>query len=88
MKQPSPADSHTEGPTVHRPRRPACPRCDGLTERIPRRTLDFVISLALPVRRYRCLAIGCRWEGILFKPRAARAHDLRGNALGGRRPYL
>jgi len=42
-----------------------CPRCQGALIRIKRRPIDRVISLLFPRRRYRCVAIGCGWEGSL-----------------------
>ncbi len=44
---------------------------------------DIVISPVLPVRRYRCVAIGCHWESSQLKSR-----DPRSNAINGRRQYL
>lgn len=43
----------------------ACPRCGGSVERIRRRWTDRLISLVLPVRRYRCHALMCGWKGRL-----------------------
>jgi hypothetical protein len=45
-----------------------CPRCEGALIRIRRRPIDRFVSLVLPRRRYRCLAIGCGWEGTLRTP--------------------
>lgn len=42
-----------------------CPRCRLEMERVERHFLDRVISLAVPVRRYRCVAPRCGWEGTL-----------------------
>jgi hypothetical protein len=42
-----------------------CPRCRGALIRIRRRPIDRFVSLVLPRRRYRCVAIGCGWEGNL-----------------------
>lgn len=47
------------------PARPICPRCSGAVGRVPRHVADRLISLLVPVRRYRCRAMGCRWEGTL-----------------------
>ena len=48
---------------------PACPRCDRSLVRIRRRPLDRLLSLALPVRRYKCHQYTkgrqCTWEGLL-----------------------
>jgi hypothetical protein len=42
-----------------------CPRCKGAIIRIRRTPLDRFLSLFVPLRRYRCVAIGCGWEGSL-----------------------
>jgi hypothetical protein len=42
-----------------------CPRCRGALIRVRRRPIDRLVSLILPRRRYRCVAIGCGWEGNL-----------------------
>jgi hypothetical protein len=42
---------------------PACPRCRGPARRVPRQTLDKLLDLFVPVRRYRCIRQDCRWEG-------------------------
>jgi len=42
-----------------------CPRCKGALIRIRRRPIDRLVSLILPRRRFRCVAIGCGWEGNL-----------------------
>jgi hypothetical protein len=56
------------GPAVGRP---MCPRCLGVLNRVPRRTLDRLISLLVPVRRYRCCMLACAWEGALRNSRFA-----------------
>ena len=43
--------------------RTVCPRCQGSVYRIPRRFIDLLITLLIPVRRYRCREMGCSWEG-------------------------
>jgi hypothetical protein len=43
----------------------ACPRCGGRVERIRRVWSDRLISLVLPVRRYRCCTLMCGWQGRL-----------------------
>jgi len=47
------------------PRYPACPACGGTLARIPRRLIDRIVSLVVLRHRYRCLAMGCGWEGNL-----------------------
>lgn len=48
---------------------PMCPRCLGGLNRVPRGSLDRLISLVVPVRRYRCRALACAWEGRLRNSR-------------------
>jgi hypothetical protein len=49
--------------------RPMCPRCLGGLNRVPRSSLDRLISLVVPVRRYRCRALACAWKGALRNSR-------------------
>jgi len=42
-----------------------CPRCKGSVVRVRRRLIDRLISLVSPRRRYRCLTMGCGWQGTL-----------------------
>lgn len=42
-----------------------CPRCGGTLNRTPRRGIDRLLCLIVSVRRYRCRALGCHWEGNL-----------------------
>ena len=42
-----------------------CPKCDGPIYRIPRRSIDRVLSLISPKHRYRCGSWDCGWEGNL-----------------------
>ena len=46
-----------------------CPRCDGDLIRIRRRPIDRLISLFVSVRRFRCVTLGCNWEGNMRKDR-------------------
>lgn len=57
------------------PARPACPCCGGAVNRVPRRLLDHLISALMPVRRYRCRAVACHWEGTLRDERFDLAPD-------------
>lgn len=41
-----------------------CPRCSGEIHRVHRHLLDRLISLYVPVRRYRCANGSCRWQGL------------------------
>ena len=53
-----------------------CPHCESRAFRIPRRFRDRLISLVVPMRRYRCLSSECGWEGNLPAPRAAKQGGL------------
>jgi hypothetical protein len=41
-----------------------CPRCSGNIHRVHRHALDRLISLYVPVQRYRCANDQCRWHGL------------------------
>jgi hypothetical protein len=41
-----------------------CPRCGGRIHRTHRHASDRLISLVVPVRRYRCMSKDCRWHGL------------------------
>ncbi len=45
------------------PANPPCPKCGEPLFRIPRTLLGRVISLLVPVRRYRCESPLCHWVG-------------------------
>jgi len=40
-----------------------CPWCGGSIHRVHRHWIDHLISLYIPVRRYRCTNNQCRWHG-------------------------
>ena len=46
------------------PRRP-CPQCAGALRRVRRQPADRLPQDGPPLRRYRCVAAGCGWEGLL-----------------------
>ncbi len=51
----------------------SCPRCQRRTGRVSRTGLDRLLSLFMPVVRYRCANPGCGWEGLLMRhPRPRR----------------
>lgn len=50
-----------------------CPRCNGAMHRIPRRFVDYLVSIFMTVHRYRCDAMNCSWEGCLRAKRHSRA---------------
>ena len=41
-----------------------CPKCGGGIHRIHRTAVDRLVSLYVPVRRYRCESEACRWRGL------------------------
>lgn len=51
------------------PRRTAmvCPECGSELHRIHRHTLDRIIGVYVPVRRYQCKNHDCRWRGLRVK---------------------
>ena len=53
-----------------------CPRCHSAAYRVPRRFVDVLLSAFVALRRYRCSAMGCSWEGNL------RVSTLRSKAIG------
>jgi hypothetical protein len=58
-------------PDSHLSATPVCPLCSGLNMgRTIRRPFDHLISLAIPVRRYRCK--GCGWTGNLVVSKISR----------------
>jgi hypothetical protein len=40
-----------------------CPHCGGELQRVHRHSIDRVISVFVPVRRYRCTNRECNWSG-------------------------
>jgi hypothetical protein len=50
-----------------------CPRCQSALYRVARRLPDLLLSLFMPLRRYRCISLQCSWEGNLRQKRAALA---------------
>jgi len=48
--------------------------------------VDRVLSMLMPVHRYRCMSMSCNWEGNLRNRRALR--DGRANRSDGRETYL
>lgn len=51
-----------------------CPRCKGNIHRVHRHSLDHLISIIVPVRRYRCTDRECGWSGVRV---ATRVHGGR-----------
>lgn len=58
-----------------------CPRCNSPLYRVPRRLFDRLLSLFVPVRRYRCSArekdFTCKWEGLLHSHATDESRLLR-----------
>ena len=52
-----------------------CPRCEGDLIRIRRRPIDRMFSLFVSVRRFRCVNLGCIWEGNLRKDSYLKGSD-------------
>jgi hypothetical protein len=42
-----------------------CPRCNSWINPIPRRLVDLLLNLFMPVERYCCRSFRCDWEGNL-----------------------
>lgn len=59
----------------------SCPECGGRLRRIPRRWQDRLAPAAQGLRRYRCRAVGCRWQGLLGPLVPDEARTQRGVAL-------
>lgn len=59
-----PPSSQDGDGTPPRPPR-VCPRCAGPIDRVRRRAVDRLLSLVVPVQRFRCSSFGCNWCGLL-----------------------
>ena len=46
-----------------------CPHCGGDLMRIRRRPVDRLLSVFVPVRRFRCVNFRCIWEGNVRRSR-------------------
>jgi len=57
-----------------------CPRCKGNIHRVHRHTLDHLIGIIVPVRRYHCTNRECGWSGIRV---ATHTHGQRPQASPG-----
>lgn len=42
-----------------------CPVCMDMLKQMPRRRVDRVLSVFVPVHRFSCSSSACGWEGIL-----------------------
>jgi hypothetical protein len=56
-----------------------CPCCRGNLIRIWRRPSDRLLSMFIPLHRYRCDAHDCRWEGNIRRSRTGRVSAARGS---------
>lgn len=65
MSAPPTMDTHHPDDIYRSAHRHACPRCEGSVYRVPLRFVDLLLSVFVPVRRYRCDEMGCNWEGNL-----------------------
>ncbi|MDP2004253.1 MAG: hypothetical protein Q8K45_01145 [Rubrivivax sp.] len=45
----------------------SCPRCKRRADRMARGWFDRVLSLFMPIVRYRCASAECGWEGLLMR---------------------
>jgi len=63
-QQPSGQSNAYAAGSAGRECRPLCPCCGRPLCRIPRRRMDLLLSIILPVRRYACGAMLCQWTGL------------------------
>ena len=61
----------TTSQQVHASCSSVCPRCQASVFRVSRRVTDLLVSLFMPVRRYRCISMACNWEGNLREKRVS-----------------
>ena len=47
----------------------SCPQCGGPAARVSRKLTDRMLSVVMPVKRYRCFDLNCNWEGLLMSRR-------------------
>lgn len=50
-----------------------CPRCGGEVRRVHRRTHEAQTLTGSGLRRYRCAAEGCGWQGLLVRASSGRS---------------
>ena len=53
---------------LHVPGR-TCPRCNAPVIRVSRKDIDLLISIFVPLRRYRCSSMKCGWEEVVRNKR-------------------
>ena len=49
----------------------SCPRCSSALFGVARRWPELLLSLFVPLRRYRCISLQCSWEGNFREQRSA-----------------
>ena len=54
-----------------------CPRCGGEVKRVHRRTHESQTLAGSGLRRYRCAAEGCGWQGLLARASSSRPASQR-----------
>jgi len=67
-------DINTRPDSIYVPPCPLCPRCKSPTYRVRRKRRDRLISLMVPVYRYKCESFKCDWTGVV---RQAQLSDSR-----------
>jgi hypothetical protein len=61
-----------------------CPRCGAKLIRVRRSSLDRVLSIFSPRRRFRCTSPECEWEGVIKNRHAERyAYSASRNPIRG-----
>lgn len=55
----------SSGASGYHSRGRTCPRCNAAVFRVSRRLVDLIVSVFVPIRRYRCRSLSCGWEGNL-----------------------
>jgi len=58
-----------------------CPDCNATVEPTWRTPSDKLVHLLVPVQRYRCTQLPCRWEGV-FRIRWQGLASLKSSATG------
>ncbi len=74
------AGYHSHGPT--------CPRCSAAVFRVSRRLIDVLISIFVPVRRFRCRSMNCGWEGNFRDKRLYLLSPAQGQCNGDNKYHL
>ena len=76
-----PGSHAPSGTELAHPQHARCRQCgDEKLIRIRRRFVDRLISVVYPLKRYRCTAAGCDWEGALSRKRVRASPKAKGYA--------